>query len=109
MRYASFGNEAVQMLTRHVSDRHGFFRQNRVAFHDVSGRGYQPLAERLILVDAFKPGNTYWLMPQIVQWRRFDTSRAALMRAALEQVLAAEISPALYEIVNKTLQEVAHD
>jgi aminopeptidase N len=83
----------------------GFFRQNRVGFNDVSGRGYDMLADRLIMVDAFKPGNTYWLMPQILQWRRFDKTRQQLMRNALEKVLAADISKGLYETVSKALAQ----
>ena len=81
----------------------GFFRQNRVGFNEPSGRAYDMLAERLILVDGFKPGSTYWLMPQILQWRRFDPGRQELMRAALRKVLDANISKGLYEIVSKAL------
>ncbi len=81
----------------------GFFRQNRVGFNEPSGRAYNMLAERLILVDGFKPGSTYWLMPQILQWRRFDHGRQELMRAALQKVLDADISKGLYEIVSKAL------
>ena len=81
----------------------GFFRQNRVGFNEPGGRGYDLLAERLILVDGFKPGATYWLMPQILQWRRFDPARRQLMRAALEKVLAAAISKGLTETVSKAL------
>lgn len=81
----------------------GFFRQNRVGFNEPGGRGYDMLAERLILVDGFRPGATYWLMPQILQWRRFDPARRQLMRAALEKVLAAAISKGLTETVSKAL------
>ena len=83
----------------------GFFRQNRIAFNEASGRGYELLAERLILIDGMKPGATYWLMPQILQWRRFDPGRQHLMRQALEKVLAADISRGLYETVSKALAQ----
>ena len=83
----------------------GFFRQNRIAFHDPSGRGYDMLAERLVLIDSVKPGTTYWLMPQLLQWRRFDAHRRGLMQRALQRVLAANISKGLYEIVSKALAE----
>ncbi|MEQ9463005.1 MAG: aminopeptidase N [Haliea sp.] len=81
----------------------GFFRQNRVGFNEPGGRAYDMLAERLILVDGVKPGSTYWLMPQILQWRRFDHGRQELMRAALRKVRDAKISKGLYEIVSKAL------
>ncbi len=83
----------------------GFFRQNRIAFNDPSGRGYDMLAERLVLIDSMKPGTTYWLMPQLLQWRRFDPQRQALMKRALERILAADISKGLYETVSKALAE----
>lgn len=83
----------------------GFFRQNRIAFNDPGGRGYDVLAERLVLIDSVKPGTTYWLMPQLLQWRRFDPHRRGLMQRALQRVLAADISKGLYEIVSKALAE----
>ena len=83
----------------------GFFRQNRIAFNDPSGRGYDMLAERLVLIDSIKPGTTYWLMPQLLQWRRFDPQRQALMKRALERIMAADISKGLYETVSKALAE----
>jgi len=83
----------------------GFFRQNRCAFHDPSGRAYELLADRLIQIDAVKPGTTFWLMPQLLQWRRHAEPRRSLMRRALERVLAADISSGLYETVSKALAE----
>ena len=95
----------IMNMPRAMAFYGGFFRQNRVAFHEHSGRGYELLAERLILVDAFKPGTTYWLMPQILQWRRHDAHRQPLMKQALQKVLAADISKGLYETVSKALAE----
>jgi aminopeptidase N len=95
----------IMNMPRAMAFYGGFFRQNRVAFNAPDGRGYDMLAERLILVDSIKPGTTYWLMPQILQWRRFDLKRQALMKQALEKVMAADISRGLYEIVSKALAE----
>ncbi|MEM1114709.1 MAG: aminopeptidase N [Pseudomonadota bacterium] len=83
----------------------GFFRQNRIAFNSPDGRAYDMLAERLILIDSVKPGTTFWLMPQLLQWRRFDGGRRGHMREALQKVLAADISKGLYETVSKALEE----
>ncbi|MBX3705502.1 MAG: aminopeptidase N [Pseudomonadales bacterium] len=81
-----------------------FFRQNRVAFHDPSGRGYDLLVKRLLFIDRYKPGASMRLMPQILQWRRYDPPRQALMKAALERVAAHEgISRGLYENVSRAL------
>ena len=83
-----------------------FFRQNRVAFHDPSGRGYDLLVERLLFLDKYKPGASMRFMPQILQWRRYDPRRRALMKAALERLAGSEgISRGLYENVSKALSE----
>ena len=81
-----------------------FFRQNRVAFHDPSGRGYDLLVARLLFVDHHRPGASMRLMPQILQWRRYDDHRRRLMRAALERLAAHDgISRGLYENVSRAL------
>jgi len=82
----------------------GFFRQNRVAFHDPSGKGYEFLADRLLVLDRLKRGGSHYIMPQINQWRRYDPHRQALMRAALERVANTEgISKGLRESVYRAL------
>jgi aminopeptidase N len=83
-----------------------FFRQNRVAFHHPSGRGYQILVDRLLMLDKHKPGVSMRFMPQILQWRRYDAHRQQLMKANLERLLAAEgISRGLYETAAKALRD----
>ncbi|HEV2364303.1 MAG TPA: aminopeptidase N [Caulobacteraceae bacterium] len=82
----------------------GFFRQNRVAFHDRSGRGYQFLADRLLSIDAQGRQGSHYLMPQINQWRRYDEPRQQLMLAALRRVAETPgISAGLAESVAKAL------
>ena len=82
----------------------GFFRQNRVAFHDPSGKGYDFLADRLLWLDARGRAGSHYLMPQINQWRRYDRHRQALMREALERVGATPgISKGLAENVERAL------
>jgi aminopeptidase N len=83
-----------------------FFRQNRVAFHDASGKGYQILVDRLLMLDKHKPGLSMRFMPQILQWRRYDPHRRQLMKAGLERLLAADgISRGLYETATNALRE----
>jgi len=82
----------------------GFFRQNRVAFHDPGGRGYDFLADRLLTIDAQGRSGSHYLMPQINQWRRYDAHRQGLMRAALRRVADTPgISKGLAENVGKAL------
>jgi aminopeptidase N len=83
----------------------GFFRQNRVAFHDPSGRGYEFLADRLLTIDRLGRSGSTYIMPQINQWRRFDLARQALMLKALERVAStAGISNGLRENLTKALE-----
>jgi len=82
----------------------GFFRQNRVAFHDLSGKGYEFLADRLLMIDKLGRTGSHYIMTQINQWRRYDTKRQTMMRAALERVANTEnISKGLRENVTKAL------
>jgi aminopeptidase N len=82
----------------------GFFRQNRVAFHDPSGKGYEFLADRLLMIDRLGRSGGHYIMPQINQWRRYDPARQALMRAALERVAAEPgLSKGLRENISKAL------
>lgn len=81
-----------------------FFRQNRVTFHDPSGKGYDFLADRLIAADRLGAGRPGFLMAQIDQWRRYDETRQGKMRAALESILAApNTSVSLQEVVRRSL------
>ena len=81
-----------------------FFRQNRVAFHDPSGAGYEFLADRLLLSDRMGRGGASWLMPQMDQWRRHDPHRQTLMQQALERVAGTPgISNGLREVVSRAL------
>jgi aminopeptidase N len=82
----------------------GFCRRNYVQFHEPGGSGYRFLTEVVLAVDKLKPDGTHWLMPQIMQWRRFDAGRQALMRAELEKMAGTPgISRGLYETVTSAL------
>jgi aminopeptidase N len=82
----------------------GFFRQNRVAFHDPGGAGYAFLADRLLALDAQGRSGGHYLMPQINQWRRYDPHRQGLMEAALRRVADTPgISAGLAENVSRAL------
>jgi aminopeptidase N len=83
----------------------GFFRQNRVAFHDLSGKGYAFLADRLLQMDSMGRSGSHYVMPQINQWRRYDLARQSMMRAALERVAGTPgISNGLRETVSRALK-----
>lgn len=98
----------ISNMARSFAFYGGFFRQNRVAFHDPSGAGYKFLADRLLMIDALGRGGSHYIMPQINQWRRYDTRRQALMKAELERVAGTpDISKGLRENIARALADPA--
>ncbi|ODT88363.1 aminopeptidase N [Phenylobacterium sp. SCN 70-31] len=95
---------APDNTSRNLAFFGSFFRQNRVMFHDLSGKGYAFLADRLIAADRRGSGRPGYLMAQIDQWRRYSAPRRDLMRAALRRVIETpDISAGLEEVVRRSL------
>ncbi|WP_156677885.1 aminopeptidase N [Sphingomonas profundi] len=106
--------DAVERLARHgdftlanpnrIRSLVGAFAANQRAFHDISGRGYRFLADMVIAVDRLNPSTAAKLIPPLGRWRRFDETRAALMKAELRRVLeAAGLSKDVFEQASKSL------
>jgi aminopeptidase N len=77
---------------------------NPVRFHDASGAGYDFLADAVIALDPLNGQVAARLVAPLGQWRRMDGGRQALMRAALDRVLALpSLSKGTYEMVSKSL------
>ena len=66
----------------------GAFGVNQRAFNTADGSGYRFLADQLIALDRINPQTAAKLIPPLGRWKRFDPSRAALMRAQLERIVA---------------------
>ena len=83
----------------------GAFSVNQRAFHAAGGAGYRFLADNLIALDRLNPQTAAKLLPPLGRWRRFDETRAALMKAELERVLATPgLSKDLFEQASKSLE-----
>jgi aminopeptidase N len=83
----------------------GAFGVNQRAFHVAGGAGYRWLADQLLALDALNPQTAAKLLPPLGRWRRFDPTRAALMHAELERIVAHPgISKDLFEQASKSLQ-----
>jgi len=83
----------------------GFCRRNYVQFHEPAGGGYRLFAEVALAVDKFKPESIGWLMPQVMQWRRYDAGRRRLLQTELERMVATPgISGGLYEMLTNALR-----
>jgi aminopeptidase N len=82
----------------------GTFGANHWAFHSADGRGYAFLANMIIAADKLNPQIAARLVPPFGRWRRFEPRRAALMREALERIVATPgLSKDVFEQVSKSL------
>ncbi len=82
----------------------GAFAATPFAFHRADGRGYQWLAKMVVAVDALNPQTAARFVAPLGRWRRIEPGRAAQMRAALEQILAAPgLSKDVFEQASKSL------
>jgi aminopeptidase N len=83
----------------------GAFSVNQRAFHAAGGAGYRFLADNLIALDRLNPQTAAKLLPPLGRWRRFDETRAALMKTELERILATPgLSKDLFEQASKSLE-----
>jgi aminopeptidase N len=82
----------------------GAFTGNSARFHDAAGGGYKLLADTIIALDEKNPQIAARLATALGSWRRYDSGRQALMKAALERVLARDrLSHNTYEMAYKAL------
>ncbi|MGB8663160.1 MAG: aminopeptidase N [Serratia inhibens] len=82
----------------------GFASANPAAFHATDGSGYQFLAEILSDLNQRNPQIAARLIEPLIRLKRYDASRQALMRKALEQLKGLEnLSGDLFEKVSKAL------
>ncbi|MBD3895914.1 aminopeptidase N [Halomonas sp. ML-15] len=82
-----------------------FAGQNRVNFHRIDGAGYRLLADVVIELNRLNPEIAARIITPLTRWQRFDEQRQALMKAELERIRAEELSPNVFEVVEKALAE----
>ena len=82
----------------------GTFGGNHWAFHTADGRGYRFLADMILASDKLNPQVAARLVPPFGRWKRFEPSRAAMMKAELERIVAEPgLSKDVFEQVSKSL------
>lgn len=82
----------------------GAFSMN-TAFHDESGAGYSFLRDILTELDQLNPQISSRMAGSLIQWRKFNEERGALMKAELQKVAEMKpISDDLFEIVSRGLK-----
>jgi aminopeptidase N len=80
------------------------FAANQWAFHHVSGRGYRFVTDMILAVDRINPQVAARQVPSLGRWKRFEATRADLMRAELERIVAAPgLSRDVFEQASKSL------
>ncbi|GAA4046418.1 aminopeptidase N [Parerythrobacter jejuensis] len=80
------------------------FAGNPHAFHQADGEGYRILADLILALDPINPQTAARFVPPLGRWRRIEPGRAALMRAELERIAAAEnLSRDTFEQVTRSL------
>ncbi|WFE69010.1 aminopeptidase N [Thiomicrospira sp. R3] len=106
--------DVVQTLTQHAKFSYHnpnrvrsligvFCRQNIIAFHRKDGAAYAWLAEQIIKLDSINPQVAARMLVPLMQWRRFDPERQALMREQLAILKSKVQSNDVYELLEKSL------
>ena len=81
------------------------FAGNLPHFHAANGEGYKFVSDAIIEIDKLNPQVAARLCGSFSQWKRFDTSRQALMKAQLEKIQNTEgISKDTYELATCCLK-----
>lgn len=80
-----------------------FANGNPLRFHAADGSGYQFLADQVLALDELNPQVASRMLRVMSRWQRYDEKRQHQMKAALERVVAANVSKDVYEIASKSL------
>jgi len=82
----------------------GVFGRNLKAFHDISGSGYQLLADFVIQLNSINPQIAEGIVHPLCDWKRFDKKRQELMKKELKRIQQTEnLSVNLAETITKAL------
>jgi aminopeptidase N len=77
---------------------------NPTAFHDPSGAGYRMITDLILALDPINAQTAARFVAPLGRWRRIEPVRAAMMRAALERLVAAPgLSKDSFEQASKSL------
>src|SRR5690606_15638554 len=81
-----------------------FCNANAINFHADQGAGYQFLADQIIQLNRQNPQIASRLLTPLTKWKKYNPQRQALMKSALERIMAEpELSKDVFEVVSKSL------
>jgi aminopeptidase N len=81
----------------------GCLAMHHAGFHAADGAGYALLADWLIRLDEKNPQTTARMCSAFQTWKRYDDGRQALMRAAMDRIMAR---PGLSRDTNEMLTRI---
>jgi aminopeptidase N len=82
-----------------------FSISNPICFHARDGRGYDFLVQAVTTLNEKNPQIASRLLTPLREWRRYTPDRQAKMKAALQKIaVLPNLSPDVFEVVNKTLK-----
>jgi len=82
-----------------------FSKLNPAAFHQADGAAYAWLGAMVLRLDQINPQVAARMLTPLIQWRKFDASRQALMLAELNLLKHKVKSKDVYELLEKSLLE----
>jgi len=83
-----------------------FSQANPLHFHNASGSGYAFLAGEVLTLDPDNPQVAARMVQALGNWRRYDASRQALMKAQLQRIHDTPgLSTNTFEMVSKSLAD----
>ena len=78
---------------------------NAAPFHAASGDGYRFVADIIAELDKLNPQISSRMGGSLIQWRRYNAERGALMKAELDRLAGMKpISDDLFEVVSRGLK-----
>ncbi len=81
-----------------------FASNNLLHFHQISGLGYQFLADQVIKLNQLNPQIASRMVSYFNNWRKFDEQRRQMIQQQLLRIKDSEnLSPDVFEIVSKAL------
>lgn len=82
-----------------------FCNNNPVNFHKVDGSGYTFLADQIITLNKLNPQVASRMATILTRWANYDNVRADLIKQQLKRIKAEPLSPDVYEVVTKALNQ----
>ncbi|MDQ6967297.1 MAG: aminopeptidase N C-terminal domain-containing protein, partial [Mariprofundaceae bacterium] len=82
-----------------------FAMRNPNAFHAIDGKGYEFIAEQVLILDKLNPQIASRMVRAFMNWKHLEPTRQILMKQQLQRIADdKDLSNDVYEIVSKALQ-----